>query len=77
MNPILARFTEPSTYASLAALLGLLSVSVDPGLLQIVTQLGVGASGALGIALKERSARAEAAQNVMPTAMRPPRPWLR
>ena len=49
-----SRFSEPSTYASLAAVLAAVGFNIDPGLWQTVTQVGVALAGAAGVLLAER-----------------------
>ena len=48
-----ARLREPSTWASIAALLAVAHVNVDPGLWATVTAWGVIAAGVLGVVLTE------------------------
>lgn len=48
-----ARLAEPATWASIAMLLGLAHVSVDPGLWSTITAYGVIGAGLLGIVLRE------------------------
>jgi len=50
---IARRLREPSTYASLAALFGLLHISADPGLQQNIADIGMGVAAAIGIFLRE------------------------
>lgn len=50
------RLGEPSTYASLATLLALLHVNVDPGLMHAITLWGAAIAGVLGFVLAEQSA---------------------
>lgn len=52
------RMKEPSTWASIAATLGMFSTMFPP--LAIYLQAGAGVAGALGFALKEQSAPAAA-----------------
>lgn len=49
------RLGEPSTYASLATLLALLHVNVDPGLMHAITLWGAGAAAVLGFLLTEKA----------------------
>jgi hypothetical protein len=51
-----ARLREPSTYASLAVLLALAHVNVDPGALHTMSALGGVIAAVLGISLTEASA---------------------
>ena len=48
-----ARLGEPSTWASIGLMLGMLHVSVDPGTLHALTLWGGVASGVLGVVLSE------------------------
>lgn len=48
-----ARMGEPSTYASLALLLGMMHVNVDPGVLHTISLWGAVAAGVLGVVLAE------------------------
>jgi hypothetical protein len=48
-----ARLGEPSTWASIAGLLVLAHVNVDPGLWHQITEYGVVAASALGMLLAE------------------------
>ncbi len=52
-----ARLREPSTWAGLAVLLGLLRVNIDPGLWQVVTLWGTAAAAALAILLSEAGSK--------------------
>ena len=54
MEYLLDRLREPSTYASLAAVLGTLGVSLSPGIVQALTLAGVGIAGAIGILVAEK-----------------------
>ena len=56
MKYTIARLREPSTYATLAAMLGAFGLSVEPGVLQNLTLAGTGLSGLLGLLLPERPA---------------------
>lgn len=49
-----ARLAEPSTWASIAAVLVAAHVSVDPGLWQHIVDAGIGVSGLLGAVLAEQ-----------------------
>ena len=57
LTTILARAKEPSTWASLAGMLMLAHVNIDPGLWSTVTFWGVIAAGAAGVALSERGTK--------------------
>ena len=48
-----ARLGEPSTYASIAAILAMTNLKVDPGLWSYVTEGGVVIFGVLGVMLSE------------------------
>lgn len=50
----LARLKEPSTYAGLAALLGIFGVTFAPAEVQSISLIGGMLSGVLGIFLPER-----------------------
>lgn len=50
-----SRLREPSTWASMAAMLGGAGVAVPSGLWQYVAMTGMGAAGILGVILAERS----------------------
>ena len=52
MKFIINRLKEPSTWAGVSAL-GVL-VGIPPGTLDLVAQVGIGLSGLLAIALKDR-----------------------
>jgi len=53
---LLARFTEPSSWAGIAALLAsALSVPVDSPLIKAGTLIGAGIAGALAFFLKEKT----------------------
>jgi hypothetical protein len=51
-----ARLREPSTYAGLAAVLAVLHLSTDPGLIHSLTLIGTGIGGVISFVLPERSA---------------------
>lgn len=53
MRKWMNRLKEPSTYASLAAVLALTGVKVDPGWIEAAATLGAGVAAVLGIVLKE------------------------
>lgn len=55
LKNIIARLKEPSTYASLAALLGAAGFSLDPGLLQVISYIGMGLAGLAGILMQEKT----------------------
>jgi hypothetical protein len=48
------RLREPSTYSGLAALLLALGLNLPGGLLEAVTQLGIGLAGIISILLPEQ-----------------------
>lgn len=48
-----ARLGEPSTYASLAAMLTLAHVSVDPGVMHTLSTVGIIAAGVMGVFMAE------------------------
>ncbi len=56
MTYLIARFGEGSTYAALAALLGVCGLHLDPGIVQNVTLIGTGITGLLGILLRDKGA---------------------
>jgi hypothetical protein len=49
-----ARLREPSTYAGLAAVLGVFHLSTDPGLLHSLTLIGTGIGGLIAFVLPEK-----------------------
>lgn len=51
----ISRGKEPSTYATLAATLGAIGISLSPGLLQSLILVGTAISILLGIILPERT----------------------
>jgi hypothetical protein len=51
-----ARLREPSTYAGLATLLGVVGMTLDPGLLKYVSMIGMGIGGIISFALPEQIA---------------------
>lgn len=53
MAYLISRLREPSTYASLAAVLGALGVSMPAGVVQAVTLAGTGLAGAAAILMPE------------------------
>jgi hypothetical protein len=53
LSSILGRFSEPSTYSSLAALLGVFGLSIPPGVVQSVALVGTGVAGLVGFFLPE------------------------
>ncbi len=48
------RLKEPSTYATITAVLAMVGVKVDPGWIEVAAQAGMAISAALGIALGEQ-----------------------
>ena len=48
-----ARLREPSTYAGLGALLGLLGLGSDPGLIKDIGMIGLGTGGLIAVVLPE------------------------
>lgn len=52
---ILARLREPSTWSGMAAIGVAFGVGLPPGMVEAVTQIGVGVAGLLGIFMKEGS----------------------
>ena len=50
------RFKEPSSWASVAALLALVGLQVDESLWQSIVWLGAGAAGVLGFMIREKTA---------------------
>lgn len=57
MSTWIARFREPSTYAGLAALLGVFGVPIAPDLMQPVIQAGTGLAAVAAIVLREPGAK--------------------
>lgn len=55
MDWIITRVKEPSTWASLAALLVGFGVSIPDALWQSITMTGVGIAGILGFVLSEKA----------------------
>ncbi len=53
MNYVLARLAEPSTYASLAAILGGIGYVLPAGVIQNLTLAGMIGAGLVGVFLKE------------------------
>jgi len=51
-----ARLREPSTYAGLATLLGVIGMTIDPGLLKSLSMIGMGLGGAIAFFLPEQPA---------------------
>lgn len=62
-----ARFSEPSTYAALAAGLGFMHMSVDPGALSMITLYGTIAAAGAGVVLAEKpgASTGEIAEDVL------------
>lgn len=52
-NPILTRFSEPSTYAGIAAIIGAAGFVVPHGIFQDVAFAGMAVAGAVAVVLKE------------------------
>lgn len=48
-----ARLREPSSWAAVAALLGVLNLSVDPGLMHDLSLVGMGLGGVIAFVLPE------------------------
>jgi hypothetical protein len=48
-----ARLREPSTYAGLAAVLGVMGLGADPGLVKNISMIGMGLGGLLSSVLPE------------------------
>ena len=48
-----ARLREPSTYAGLAAVLGVMGLSTDPGLVKNLSMIGMGLGGLVSFLLPE------------------------
>ncbi len=74
-----ARLREPSTWAGLAVLLGMLHVNVDPGLWQVVTLWGTAGAAGLAILLTEAGSKpalqvGEDVLTALSTALRPAAP---
>ena len=53
MNMILKRFKEPSSWASLAAMLALVGVNLPESIMQNITQVGMGLAGILGFFMSD------------------------
>ena len=51
-----ARLREPSTYAGVATLLGVVGMTIDPGLLKYLSMIGMGVGGVISFVLPEQSA---------------------
>jgi hypothetical protein len=51
-----ARLREPSTYAGLATLLGVIGMTIDPGLLKSLSMIGMGLGGIIAFLVPEQSA---------------------
>jgi hypothetical protein len=49
-----ARLREPSTYAGLATLLGVVGMTLDPSLLKYLSMIGMGAGGIIAFFLPEQ-----------------------
>ena len=49
------RLSQPSTYASITALLAMLGLNVDQEWVHVATLIGGGIAGALGIILNEKA----------------------
>lgn len=58
MKQLFARFKEPSSWAGLTAVVGMMGLSIDPGVVQSVTLIGAGVCGLLAFFLPEGSAAA-------------------
>ncbi len=56
---IIDRLKEPSTYASLAAMLGVFGVSLNEGLWQNIVYAVTGIAGIIGFFLAEKSGEAK------------------
>jgi len=54
MNAILARLREPSSWAGIAAVIGLFGIKVAPEQMQAVMTLGAAAAGAAAVFLPEK-----------------------
>ena len=54
------RLGEATTWATIAALLTVAHIKVDPGIWQDVTLYGVMVAGALGVLIRERGTKADA-----------------
>lgn len=52
---VLARLSEASTWAGIAAMLTVLHVSIDPGLWQHIVDAGIACAGLAAAAIKEQS----------------------
>jgi hypothetical protein len=53
MKALLTRFKEPSSWAGLSALVAMVGLNVNPGLLQSVTLIGAGLCGVLAFFIPE------------------------
>lgn len=51
------RAREPSTWASIAAVLGMAGVNVDPGVWHTVALFGAAGAAALGVVLSEKGSK--------------------
>ncbi len=60
VRKILDRLKEPSSYASLAAGLAIINVSVDAELLKYITAAGTGVAGIIGFFLAEKGEKKNA-----------------
>lgn len=54
MSEWIARFRQPSTYAGVAALLGVFGVPIAPDIMQPVMQAGTGLAALAAIILREK-----------------------
>jgi len=54
MQTILARLREPSSWAGIAALIGIFGIKIAPEQLQAVIALGSAAAGAAAVFMPER-----------------------
>jgi len=55
MKALIARLSEPSSYASLTGILAMVGVSVPSGLMQNIVMALAGVFGIVGFFLKEKS----------------------
>jgi|TARA_R110000823_G_scaffold42227_7_gene110753 hypothetical protein len=53
MNTIFKRLREPSSWASLAAMLALVGVNLPESMMQNITQIGMGVAGVLGFFMSD------------------------
>jgi hypothetical protein len=53
MNTIFKRLREPSSWASLAAMLALVGVNLPESMMQNITQIGMGLAGVLGFFMSD------------------------